>query len=187
MGMEITNEAIQIFGGYGFTKDQGVEQLFRDNRITPIYEGTNSVQAMDLVFRKITEKNVFESFVKNIDDEIEISRKNEKLNRHITNVFELKDTLLNFTRWIDPKGNTSKNDISASCNDYLKFFGYFCLAFIWLKILRKSYENYKSNKEFYDEKINTGNYYFDKIIPRADSHYRSAISGSKFTMGAKFN
>ena len=187
MGMEITNEAIQIFGGYGFTKDQGVEQLFRDNRITPIYEGTNSVQAIDLVFRKITEKNVFESFVKNIDDEIEISRKNEKLNRHITNVFELKDTLLNFTRWIDPKGNTPKNDISASCNDYLKFFGYFCLAFIWLKILRKSYENYKSNEEFYDEKINTGNYYFDKIIPRADSHYRSAISGSKFTMGAKFN
>ena len=187
MGMEITNEAIQIFGGYGFTKDQGVEQLFRDNRITPIYEGTNSVQAMDLVFRKITEKNVFESFVKNIDDEIEISRKNDKLNRHITSVFELKDTLLNFTRWIDPKGNTPKNDISASCNDYLKFFGYFCLAFIWLKILRKSYENYKSNKEFYDEKINTGNYYFDKIIPRADSHYRSAISGSKFTMGAKFN
>ena len=187
MGMEITNEAIQIFGGYGFTKDQGVEQLFRDNRITPIYEGTNSVQAIDLVFRKITEKNVFESFVKNIDDEIEISRKNDKLNRHITSVFELKDTLLNFTRWIDPKGNTPKNDISASCNDYLKFFGYFCLAFIWLKILRKSYENYKSNEEFYDEKINTGNYYFDKIIPRADSHYRSAISGSKFTMGAKFN
>ena len=187
MGMEITNDAIQIFGGYGFTKDQGVEQLFRDNRITPIYEGTNSVQAMDLVFRKITEKNVFESFVKNIDDEIEISRKNDKLNRHITSVFELKDTLLNFTRWIDPKGNTPKNDISASCNDYLKFFGYFCLAFIWLKILRKSYENYKSNEEFYDEKINTGNYYFDKIIPRADSHYRSAISGSKFTMGAKFN
>ncbi len=187
MGMEITNDAIQIFGGYGFTKDQGVEQLFRDNRITPIYEGTNSVQAMDLVFRKITEKNVFESFVKNIDDEIEISRKNDKLNRHITSVFELKDTLLNFTRWIDPKGSTPKNDISASCNDYLKFFGYFCLAFIWLKILRKSYENYKSNKEFYDEKINTGNYYFDKIIPRADSHYRSAISGSKFTMGAKFN
>ena len=187
MGMEITNEAIQIFGGYGFTKDQGVEQLFRDNRITPIYEGTNSVQAIDLVFRKITEKNVFESFVKNIDAEIEISRKNDKLNRHITSVFELKDTLLNFTRWIDPKGSTPKNDISASCNDYLKFFGYFCLAFIWLKILRKSYENYKSNKEFYDEKINTGNYYFDKIIPRADSHYRSAISGSKFTMGAKFN
>ena len=52
MGMEITNEAIQIFGGYGYTRDQGIEQLYRDNRITPIYEGTNSVQAIDLVFRK---------------------------------------------------------------------------------------------------------------------------------------
>ena len=52
MGMEITNEAIQVFGGYGYTRDQGIEQLYRDNRITPIYEGTNSVQAIDLVLEK---------------------------------------------------------------------------------------------------------------------------------------
>ena len=52
MGMEITSDAMQIFGGYGYTKDQGIEQLYRDNRITPIYEGTNSIQAIDLVFRK---------------------------------------------------------------------------------------------------------------------------------------
>ena len=49
IGMEITNDAIQVFGGYGYTKDQGIEQLFRDNRITPIYEGTNSVQALSLI------------------------------------------------------------------------------------------------------------------------------------------
>ena len=57
MGMEITSEAMQIHGGYGFTKDLGIEQLYRDNRITPIYEGTNSVQAADLVFRKLITKN----------------------------------------------------------------------------------------------------------------------------------
>ena len=56
MGMEITSEAMQVHGGYGYTKDQGIEQLYRDNRITPIYEGTNSVQAADLVFRKLTNK-----------------------------------------------------------------------------------------------------------------------------------
>ena len=55
--MEITSEAMQIHGGYGFTKDQGIEQFYRDNRITPIYEGTNSVQAADLVFRKLINKN----------------------------------------------------------------------------------------------------------------------------------
>ena len=57
LGMEITNDAMQIYGGYGYTKDQGIEQLYRDNRITPIYEGTNSVQAADLVFRKLSNKN----------------------------------------------------------------------------------------------------------------------------------
>ena len=57
MGMEITSEAMQVHGGYGYTKDQGIEQLYRDNRITPIYEGTNSIQAADLVFRKLVNKN----------------------------------------------------------------------------------------------------------------------------------
>ena len=52
---------------------------------------------------------------------------------------------------------------------------------------RKSYENLENNKEFYEDKLNTGNYFFDKILPRADSHYKSAISGSKYTMSAKFN
>ena len=57
LGMEITSDAMQVHGGYGYTKDQGIEQLYRDNRITPIYEGTNSVQALDLVFRKLVNKN----------------------------------------------------------------------------------------------------------------------------------
>ena len=56
-----------------------------------------------------------------------------------------------------------------------------------LKTMRKSYENLENNKEFYEDKLNTGNYYFDKILPRAESHYKSAISGSKYTMSAKFN
>ena len=53
--------------------------------------------------------------------------------------------------------------------------------------MRKSYENLENNKEFYEDKLNTGNYYFDKILPRAESHYKSAISGSEYTMSAKFN
>ena len=72
MGMEITSDAMQIFGGYGYTKDQGIEQLYRDNRITPIYEGTNSVQAIDLVFRKLFNKNgnIINSYIKIIEEEI---------------------------------------------------------------------------------------------------------------------
>ena len=187
MGMEITNEAIQIFGGYGFTKDQGIEQLFRDNRITPIYEGTNSVQAIDLVFRKITDTETFDNLIKSVEEEIEISKNNQKLSKHIEILTTLKSRLIEFTNWINPNGKTSKNDISASCNDYLKFLGYFCLSYVWLKTLRKSYENHSQNKEFYDDKINTGNYYFEKILPRTETHVKSALSGSKYTMSAKFN
>ena len=187
MGMEITNEAIQIFGGYGFTKDQGIEQLFRDNRITPIYEGTNSVQAIDLVFRKITDTETFDNLIKSVEEEIEISKKNQNLSKHIEILTTIKSRLIEFTNWINPNGKTSKNDISASCNDYLKFLGYFCLSYVWLKTLRKSYENHSQNKEFYDDKINTGNYYFEKILPRTETHIKSALSGSKYTMSAKFN
>ena len=187
MAMDITNEAIQIFGGYGYTKDQGIEQLFRDNRITPIYEGTNSVQAIDFVFRKVSQKNIFTNFLSLIDEEIMLCKSIDKIKDKTLILENLKDILIDFTKWMDPEGNTPKDDISASCNDYLKYFGYTSLAFVWLKVLRKSYENHSANKEFYDDKINTGNYYFDKIVPRADSHYKSAISGSKYTMSAKFN
>ena len=187
MAMDITNEAIQIFGGYGYTKDQGIEQLFRDNRITPIYEGTNSVQAIDFVFRKVSQKNIFTNFLSLIDEEIKLCKSIDKIKGKTLILENLKDILIDFTKWMDPEGNTPKDDISASCNDYLKYFGYTSLAFVWLKVLRKSYENHSANKEFYDDKINTGNYYFDKIVPRVDSHYKSAISGSKYTMSAKFN
>ena len=187
MAMDITNEAIQIFGGYGYTKDQGIEQLFRDNRITPIYEGTNSVQAIDFVFRKVSQKNIFTNFLSLIDEEIKLCKSIDKIKDKTLILENLKDVLIDFTKWMDPEGNTPKDDISASCNDYLKYFGYTSLAFVWLKVLRKSYENRSANKEFYDDKINTGNYYFDKIVPRVDSHYKSAISGSKYTMSAKFN
>jgi alkylation response protein AidB-like acyl-CoA dehydrogenase len=187
MAMDITNEAIQIFGGYGYTKDQGIEQLFRDNRITPIYEGTNSVQAIDFVFRKVSQKNIFTNFLSLIDEEIMLCKSIDKIKDKTLILENLKDVLIDFTKWMDPEGNTPKDDISASCNDYLKYFGYTSLAFVWLKVLRKSYENHSANKEFYDDKINTGNYYFDKIVPRVDSHYKSAISGSKYTMSAKFN
>ena len=187
MAMDITNEAIQIFGGYGYTKDQGIEQLFRDNRITPIYEGTNSVQAIDFVFRKVSQKNIFTNFLSLIDEEIKLCKSIDKIKDKTLILENLKDVLIDFTKWMDPEGKTAKDDISASCNDYLKYFGYTSLAFVWLKVLRKSYENHSTNKEFYDDKINTGNYYFDKIVPRVDSHYKSAISGSKYTMSAKFN
>ena len=186
-GVEITNDAIQVFGGYGYTKDQGIEQLFRDNRITPIYEGTNSVQAIDLVYRKISSEGIFENFIKSMDTEIK-NYKNEKNLESFLNIFEkYKEILVSFTKWMREKIKSNKDDASAACNDYLKVLGYTALAFAWIKTLKISFEKQNSNKEFYEDKINTGKYYFEKILPRAQSHYVVGTSGSQTTMNAKFN
>ena len=155
-GVEITNDAIEVFGGYGYTKDQGIEQLFRDNRITPIYEGTNSVQAIDLVYRKISSEGIFENFIKSMDNETK-NYKNEKNLESFLNIFEkYKEILVSFTKWMREKINSNKDDASAACNDYLKVLGYTALAFAWIKTLKISFEKQNSNKEFYEDKINTG-------------------------------
>ena len=187
MGMEITNEAIQVFGGYGYTRDQGIEQLYRDNRITPIYEGTNSVQAIDLVFRKVLTNRTLEKFTSLVQNEIKNYKSNNELKR-LSNILEEKiKLLLDFSNWLDNKLKNQKDDVSAACNDFLKVLGYVALGFSWLKMTKVSYENSSKNKEFYEEKINTAKYFFDKILPRIDSHYHSAVAGSESLMKAKFN
>ena len=94
---------------------------------------------------------------------------------------------LNFTSWIKDKMKNSKDDVSAACNDYLKVLGFVALGYSWLKILDVSYKELNNNKKFFEDKIETANFYFNRVLPRIDSHYKSAISGSKYIMDFKFN
>ncbi len=187
LAMEITNDAMQIHGGYGYTKDQGIEQLYRDNRITPIYEGTNSVQAADLVFRKLVNKNgnIIKKFLEMV--KIECDSKNEKVKSYSKELNYYLDILYKFTDWIEDKTKIEKDDVSAAANDYLKTLGYVSIAYSWIKVLEVSFSDYESNKEFYEDKINTAKFYFDKVLPRAEFHYKSAISGSSNIMNFRFN
>ena len=187
LAMEITNDAMQIHGGYGYTKDQGIEQLYRDNRITPIYEGTNSVQAADLVFRKLINRNgdVISKFLEMIKSECET--KHDKVKSFTKDLTYYLDILTKFTGWIVDKSKIEKDDVSAAANDYLKTLGYISIAFSWIKVLEISFKDYDENKEFYSEKINTATFYFEKVLPRAEYHYKSAVSGSSNIMKFKFN
>ena len=187
LAMEITNDAMQIHGGYGYTKDQGIEQLYRDNRITPIYEGTNSVQAADLVFRKLSNKNgnIIKKFLDMVKSECDSN--NEKVKSYSKELNYYLDILYKFTGWIEDKTKIEKDDVSAAANDYLKTLGYVSIAYSWIKVLEVSFSDYESNKKFYEDKINTAKFYFDKVLPRAEFHYKSAISGSSNIMNFKFN
>ena len=81
----------------------------------------------------------------------------------------------------------SKDDVSAACNDYLKVLGFIALGYSWLKVLNVSYKELKNNKKFFEDKIETANFYFNRVLPRIDAHYKSAISGSSYIMNFKFN
>ena len=187
MGMEITSDAMQIFGGYGYTKDQGIEQLYRDNRITPIYEGTNSIQAIDLVFRKLINKNgnIIDKYISLIKKETTIN--DEKIKPFIEKLHKNIEILVKFTEWINEKMKNSKDDVSAACNDYLKVLGLIAIAYSWVKVLEVSFKDYEKNKKFYEEKIQTANFFFNRVLPRIESYYLTATSGSKYIMDFKFN
>ena len=187
MGMEITSDAMQIYGGYGYTKDQGIEQLYRDNRITPIYEGTNSIQAIDLVFRKLVNKNgdIIEKYINMMISDLDQSDKNLK---PFVEKFKIYIEKLNiFSKWIKEKIKSSKDDANAASNDYLKVLGNVAVGYSWLKVLEVSYKDYSNNKVFYEDKIQTANFYFNRVLPRVESHYLSATTGSKYIMDFKFN
>ena len=187
LGMEITSEAMQVHGGYGYTKDQGIEQLYRDNRITPIYEGTNSVQAADLVFRKLVNKNgdIIDRYLELIKNDCNTD--NKKL-KPFTDELEIHLKILsNFSSWIKEKIQNSKDDASAACNDYLKALGFVAIAHAWIKVLEVSFKDYDQNKNFYEDKIQTANFYFKRVLPRAESHFKTATTGSDYIMNFKFN
>ena len=187
LAMEITSDAMQIYGGYGYTKDQGIEQLYRDNRITPIYEGTNSVQAADLVFRKLSNKNgnIIDKFLDQL--KAECNSDNEKIKSFNSEFNNHLNILKKFSDWMIDRAKTEKDDVSAAANDYLKTLGYVSIAYAWIKVLEVSFKDYNENKNFYDEKIDTAKFYFDKVLPRVEHHYKSAISGSSNIMNFKFN
>tara|TARA_B100001093_G_scaffold460694_1_gene474695 strand:+ start:453 stop:2213 length:1761 start_codon:yes stop_codon:yes gene_type:complete len=187
MGTEITNEAIQVFGGYGYTKDQGIEQLYRDNRITPIYEGTNSVQAIDLVFRKVLNNDFLSKFIKIIRSEINLHNDKPELKKFSIILEKNLKILEDFVNWLKDRNNTNKDDVSSACNDFLKVLGYISIGFCWFKISKVSLNKINENKNFYEDKINTAKYFYDKILPRVDMHFKSAETGSDFIMKAKFN
>ena len=117
----------------------------------------------------------------------EIDSNNEKIKPFIKDFDHYLNILTKFSEWIDDKNKTEKDDVSAAANDYLRTLGYVSIAYSWIKVLEVSFKDYNENKNFYDDKINTAKFYFDKVLPRAEQHYKTAISGSSNIMNFKFN
>ena len=120
-----------------------------------------------------------------IRDRIKITDKKaepfvKQLNYHI-------DILSKFTDWMKEKIKNSPEDASGACNDYLKVLGLVATGHAWLKVLEVSFKEYESNKDFYEDKIQTANFFFNRVLPRIESSYITATTGSNYIMNYKFN
>ena len=179
MGFDSAVAGQQVFGGHGFIREWGQEQLVRDVRIAQIYEGTNGVQAMDLLVRKVagSKGQLMQIFLNEVKDYIaDTSSTNmdefiEPLKQAIVELSDLTTYLLSAA-----EGNIE--ELGASANDYLHVFGYTAMAYIWAKMAEAALSKQASGDDFYISKIHTARYYFTRILPRRLSLIVSAKSGS---------
>ena len=183
-GYECANWGLQLHGGSGFTREWGMEQIVRDCRITTIYEGTNGVQALDLVGRKLASNGgraVF-SFFSDIDEFISQNEGNEALQPFLEGLSTAKSQLQEGTTWLMQNGMTDFNNAGASSHDYLHLFGLAALAYMWAQMAKVALDAEGSGDPFYAEKLATGQYFVDRMLPDAAAHLAKVKTGAKSIM-----
>lgn len=180
VGFESTVTGQQVFGGHGYVREWGQEQLVRDTRISQIYEGTNGVQAMDLLARKVAGSKgaMMQVFIDEVNAYIdETSAENMQefilpLKHAIVDISELTQEVLS-------KSSANPNELGSAANDYLHVFGYTAMAFVWAKMAEVSLEKQQSGDSFYLSKIQTARYYFARMLPRTQSLILAIKAGSQ--------
>jgi alkylation response protein AidB-like acyl-CoA dehydrogenase len=178
VGFESVVAGQQVFGGHGYIREWGQEQLVRDARIAQIYEGTNGVQAMDLLARKVAGSkgemmNVFLNEVK----EYIATTPADNMKEFIAPLAQANDDLSELTAFLLAASQEDKNELGASANDYLHVFGYTAMAYVWARMAEISIKKSSGGDIFHQSKIRTAQYYFARLLPRRHSLIASAKSG----------
>jgi alkylation response protein AidB-like acyl-CoA dehydrogenase len=186
MGLECTLHGQMIFGGHGYIREWGQEQLVRDVRITQIYEGTNGIQSLDLVGRKLVGSNgalyrLFASEIRNFTANAcaDLGEFTRPLNAAV-------DTLDELTEWVLDRAQNNPNEIGAASVEYLHVFGYTAYAYLWARMAKAAMSTH-SKEDFYASKLATARFYFARLLPRIHSLSASAMAGSEclFAMQAE--
>ena len=180
--MEITNQALQVYGGHGYITDHGMEQLVRDARITPIYEGTNGIQALDLIGRKFSINNglIINQYLNEISKFLEDNKDNKKLSKFIKlfdpSYSDLKESI-KFIKEI-PSNNTQ--EINSHAVDLLNLFALVAVGFTWLEFINVSIAKTEDDEDdFYLSKIQLGEFYLTKLIFETQKFKNNILSSGK--------
>ncbi len=180
-GFAATNHAMQVFGGHGYIHETGAEQFVRDARINMIYEGTNTVQSLDLLGRKIlgNQGATLKKFGRNIEALIAEEGVNEKMAEFINPLAWLADQMTKFTTEIGFKGFTNPDEVGGASVDYLRVAGHLVFGYFFARMasvaLKKIAEG--SADPFYTAKLQTARFYFARLFPETASLMRTARSG----------
>ena len=181
-----TNHCMQVFGGHGFIKEWGMEQYVRDNRINMIYEGTNTVQSLDLLGRKILGNNgaTLKKLGKLIGKLVEEEGVNEKMAEFINPVAYLGDQMTKFTTEIGFKGLQNPDEVGAAAVDYLRVAGHLVFGYLFARMAQVALREIAAGNTdpFYGAKLQTARFYFAKLFPETATLMRTARAGSKVLM-----
>ncbi|HFL2186515.1 TPA: acyl-CoA dehydrogenase C-terminal domain-containing protein [Pseudomonas putida] len=178
LGLESTVHGQQVFGGHGYIREWGQEQLVRDVRITQIYEGTNGIQALDLMGRKVVASGG--AYYRLFSDEIRqfIAGAAGELGEFAKPLAASLDQLDGLTEWVLEQAKGNPNEIGAASVEYLHAFGYVAYAYMWALMARAAKAG-EGDEAFYSGKLGTARFYFARLLPRVDSLVASVKAGSE--------
>jgi len=181
-----TNACMQVFGGHGYIKEWGMEQFVRDNRINMIYEGTNTIQSLDLLGRKVLGNNgaTLKKFGKIVGSLIAEEGVNEKMAEFINPLAYLADQMTKFTTELGFKGFQNPDEVGAAAVDYLRVAGHLVFGYFWARMAQVALREIAAGNtdQFYLAKVQTARFYFAKLFPETATLMRTARSGSKALM-----
>ncbi|MCB5945062.1 acyl-CoA dehydrogenase C-terminal domain-containing protein [Acidocella sp. KAb 2-4] len=172
LGFESTNLGVQCYGGHGYIRDHGMEQFVRDARIAMIYEGTNGIQALDLIGRKLPANfgRSLRRFFHPVAEFIEAHQADARIGKLVQGFARAFGALQLATSFVAEKGMTDPEEAGAAATDYLRLFGLVAMGFMWVRMALIAAEKAPQggpDAEFYTAKLNTARFYVERILPQA--------------------
>jgi alkylation response protein AidB-like acyl-CoA dehydrogenase len=180
-GWIATSHCMQVYGGHGFIHEWGMEQYVRDARINMIYEGTNTIQSLDLLGRKVLGDNgaKLKKFGKKIAQFVEDEGISEEMQEFVNPLAELGDKVTKLTTEIGMKAFQNPDEVGAAAVDYLRVCGHLVFAYFFARMAKVALDNKGSGDKFYQAKLTTARFYFAKLLPETAGLIRTCRAGLK--------
>jgi len=178
------SEALQVYGGHGYIAEWGMEQYVRDARINMIYEGTNTIQSLDLLGRKVLMDNgaKLRKFGEQIKAFVEQHGTDENMSEFVTPLADMGDKVTKLSMEIGMKVFMNRDEVGGAAVPYLRVVGHLVFAYFFARMAKIALDKQTSGDDFYKAKLATARFYFARLLPETAMLIRQARSGVKNLM-----